>query len=248
MQMTETWSKAKQAFFPVNPLELLHCYFHWIMAFLKSCNAPHASTRDVADFATLWCFQLLVAEVSMSDWGRQGWKLKSVDFKMGVSQKLGLDRGTIPTLLKDLNVFQLFWELQIISGLSPIFGETSSWCLERRHIENVISFLPFRGLSLHFPNHQSESKIFSKLRTFELPGRFHQTRLWIFEVPKFEANQYLATGRWVGGWPENADLYMYTYLPTYLRTYIHPSNIKSDAYIRTYLMGLDAIPAAIGSA
>ena len=75
MQMTETWSKAKKAFFADGPLELLHCYFHWIMAFLKSCNAPHASTRDVADFATLWCFQLLVAEVSMSDWGRQGWKL-----------------------------------------------------------------------------------------------------------------------------------------------------------------------------
>ena len=147
----------------------------------------------------------------------------------GRLQKLGLDRGTIPTLLKDLNVFQLFL------GTCKSFQDFPQF-LERHRVGALSSahrecdfIFALSWFESAFSQSPEWIQNILKLRTFELPGRFHQTRLWIFEVPKFEANQYLATGRWVGGWPENADLYMYTYLPTYLPAYIHPSNIQSDA-------------------
>lgn len=163
--------------------------------------------------------------------GPPGMKVEKCWLQDGCLQKMGLDRGNNPNASERSECVSAFFE--IISGLSPIFGETSSWCLERRHIENVISFLPFRGSSLHFPkNHQSESKTFSKLRTFELPGRFHQKREWIFEVPKFEANQYLATGRWVGG-----DRRMLTFIciHTYLPAYTHPSIQHTIGCVHTYV-------------
>ena len=135
--------------------------------------------------------------------------------------------------------FSFFWGLANHFRTSPNFWrdiELVPWAAPHGECDFIFALSWFESAFSQSPEWIQN---ILKLRTFELPGRFHQTRLWIFEVPKFEANQYLATGRWVGGWPENADLYMYTYLPTYLRTYIHPTYNRMRKYVRTVPNGIN---------